>query len=144
MHWDDLMFEKKYSSWAAYCQSKLANVLFTRELAKRLEGTNVTVNALHPGAVRTELQRYASTTFGFLFSVVMYAVYPIVFFVMFKSPYEGAQTNIYCAVSEEVDGVSGKYFSDCKEKALMPHALADDDANKLWQLSEDLTKLNKK
>ena len=143
MNWDDLMHTKNYDPQTAYRQSKLANVLFTRELAKRLQGSNVTVSALHPGVVRTELFRYAQDSAGFWFNLLFMCIYPLMMVVL-KTPKEGAQTSIYCAVSEEVDGVSGKYFSDCKEKALMPHALADDDANKLWQLSEDLTKLNKK
>ena len=141
MNWDDLMSEKSYSSIAAYCQSKLANVLFTRELAKRLEGTKVTVNALHPGAVRTELQRYASETYGRLSALVYSLVKPFIFFI-FKNPCEGAQTNIYCAVSEDLDDETGKYFSDCREKKLMKHALRDDDAAKLWQVSEKLTMLS--
>lgn len=140
MNWDDLMFEKKYSSWKAYSQSKLANILFTRELANRLKGTNVTAYVLHPGAVRTELQRHVPTTYGFLLNVMMFIGYPL-FCILFKTPFEGAQTNIYCAVAEELDNVSGHYYSDCKEKKLLPHALIEGDPEKLWKISEKLVNL---
>ena len=62
---------------------------------------------------------------------------------MFKSPKQGAQTSIYCAVSPDLNGVSGKYFSDCKEKELLPHALNDEDAKKLWNISEELCQTKK-
>ncbi len=90
----------------AYGRSKLALVLFTNELARRLEGKPVTANSLHPGAVRTNIWGHAG------------ALTPIVrFFSLFmRSPKKGAQTSIYLASSPEVQGISGKYFEDCKEK----------------------------
>lgn len=140
MNWDDLMSEKSYNAWGAYIQSKLANILFTRALAKRLQGTNVTANALHPGVVRTEIQRHMPATFGFLFHIGYNLVFPILC-VFFKSPYQGAQTSVYCALSEELDNVSGKYFVDCREEKLLPHALSDEDAERLWNISAKLTQL---
>lgn len=140
MNWDDLMWTKSYSPMKAYQQSKLANVLFTRELAKRLKDTKVTTSALHPGIVATELGRYMSESFGFWFRILFYALVPIFSFIN-KTPYQGAQTNIYCAVDEELDNVSGRYYSDCKEKQLLPHALNEADAIRLWEMSEKLTNL---
>ena len=70
-----------------------------------------------------------------------FAFLPIILW-MFKTCEQGAQTNIYCAVSTELSRVSGKYFADCKEKDLMPHALIDDEAKRLWALSEKLVQLN--
>ena len=130
----DINFEKSYDRWAAYYNSKLANVLFTRELSKRLEGTHVTVNALHPGAVSTELQRHM------FFSSFWF--YPIRWY-MFKTPEQGAQTSIHCAVSEEMDEVSGKYLCDCRIVEPSKGAQDDDAAEKLWDLSIKMVGLEK-
>ena len=130
----DINFEKSYDRWAAYYNSKLANVLFTRELSKRLEGTHVTVNALHPGAVSTELQRHM------FFSSFWF--YPIRWY-MFKTPEQGAQTSIHCAVSEEMDRVSGKYLCDCRIVEPSKGAQDDDAAEKLWDLSIKMVGLEK-
>ena len=134
INFDDIHFEKKYDSWDAYANSKLANVLFTRELSKRLEGTHVTANVLHPGAVETELARYSFTSSALLSPIRWY---------MFKTPEQGAQTTIYCAVSEEMEGVSGKYLADCAIKDPSKRAQDDDAARKLWDLSLKLVGLEK-
>ena len=123
---DNINSEKYYSKWDAYGQSKLANILFTRELAKRLEGTGVTANSLHPGVIKTELSR----NLGTLMLMVMSFAY-----LFSKNPTEGAQTNIYLAVSEEVEGVSGLYFADCKVKEPSSAAQDDEAAKKLWEIS---------
>ncbi|KAJ6660210.1 hypothetical protein lerEdw1_017910 [Lerista edwardsae] len=128
MRFHDLQGEKSYSRILAYCQSKLANILFTRELARRLQGTGVTVNALHPGVVNSELSRHSSVL-NFLWKR-----FP--FFL--KTPSEGAQTSIYCAVAEELESVSGKYFSDCKPAYVSSHGRNDETAKKLWQVSCEL------
>ena len=141
MNWDDLNWTKSYSPMMAYSQSKLANILFTRELAKRLEGTQVTVNALHPGVVRTELARYFGETYGTLKTMALYLFFPILIWLM-KSVKAGAQTTINCAVSSELKNVSGFYFSDCKVKQLLPHALDQQDQKKLWEVSETMCQLN--
>jgi NAD(P)-dependent dehydrogenase (short-subunit alcohol dehydrogenase family) len=139
MNFDDLMSEKSYNRFSAYSQSKLANVLFSRELAKRLEGTSVTVCSLHPGSVRTELARHVTSSLWL--GIVYVLAYPF-FMISSKSAWQGAQTNIYCAVAEELEGVSGLYYSDCAEKKLKPHALDDAVAKKLWEVSEQLTEVN--
>jgi NAD(P)-dependent dehydrogenase (short-subunit alcohol dehydrogenase family) len=140
MRWDDLMSDKSYDPQEAYRQSKLANVLFTRELAERLKGTNVTTYSLHPGVIRTELGRYLSDSFGWKAYLIKFVFAPLSLFV-FKNPTEGAQTTIHCAVDENITNLSGAYFSDCAPKQLLPHAFSDQDAKKLWQISEELTRI---
>src|SRR5215217_1244839 len=98
---DDLQGEKGYKTAKAYGQSKLANVLFTYELARRLEGTGVTANCLHPGVVGTNLGSGVSGIFGFM----VRALTPLM-----KSPEKGAETSVYLASSPEVEGLSGRYF----------------------------------
>jgi NAD(P)-dependent dehydrogenase (short-subunit alcohol dehydrogenase family) len=130
LNFDDLQ-SKRYGAFDAYGKSKLANILFARELAKRLEGTGVTVNSLHPGTIATGFGRDGDTTgiFAFGFDLVR---------PFFKKADKGAETSIYLASSPEVEGVTGKYFSDCSEK--QPTAAAQDDAaaKRLWEISESL------
>ncbi len=127
---DDLQGERRYSAVAAYCQSKLANALFTRELAQRLEGTGVTANCLHPGLVSTSLFR---ATVPWLRTVFRFAR-PFIL-----TPEQGADTVIYLASSSEVADVSGLYFE--KRKAVQPSDAARDAeaARRLWEESEALT-----
>lgn len=135
----DLNYEKRgYSRIKAYQQSKLANVLFSNELARRLEGTGVTSNSLHPGAVKTDLGRHVEAKFGPL----KYLVYALLF-LFIKTPKDGAQTSIYCAVDQSLEKVSGKYFSDCKEKVAQPLARDEKLAKDLWDLSEKAVGLKK-
>ncbi|KAL6488060.1 hypothetical protein MHYP_G00046860 [Metynnis hypsauchen] len=124
----DLHSQGSYNSGLAYCQSKLANVLFTRELSHRLRGSNVTVNTLHPGTVRSELVRH-STVMSLLFTL---------FSMFLKTPWEGAQTSIYCAVAEELHSISGKHFSDCAPASIAPQGRCDETAQKLWDVSCEL------
>ena len=128
MNWDDLMSEKSYSGFPAYCQSKLANVLFTKELARRLEGTGVTVNAVHPGVVATELGRHTafSAPFNWFFG---------------RTPEEGAKTTLWVAL--EAEG-TGEYYADCKANPAAPQADKVEDQKKLWELSVKLTGLENK
>ncbi|XP_073525427.1 retinol dehydrogenase 14 [Phyllobates terribilis] len=121
----------------AYSRSKLANILFTRELARRLEGTGVTVNVLHPGIVRTNLGRHINIP------VLVKPLFNVVSWAFFKSPAEGAQTSVFLASSPEVEGVSGKYFGDCKEEDLIPKAMDDLVGRKLWDISEVMVGLIK-
>lgn len=114
-----------------YANSKLCNVLFSNELARRLEGTGVVVNSLNPGQVNTSL--YRSTGIEKLRSLVLYT--------FFKSPTEGAQTSIYVAVSEDCDQVTGRYFSDCSEANMSYKARDKNMAEKLWEVSEEMVKL---
>jgi retinol dehydrogenase 12 len=128
---DDPTFErKKYSGIKAYGQSKLANILFTRELAKQLHDTEVTANCFHPGGVRTNLVRENPL----LYRVVWALALPFL-----TSPAKGADTGIYLASSQEVERVSGKYF--VKRRITVPSAAAKDDSSaaRLWQLSKEMT-----
>ncbi|KAM3933997.1 retinol dehydrogenase 14 isoform 1-T1 [Leptodactylus fuscus] len=137
INFDDLNSEKSYSRSSAYSRSKLANILFTRELARRLEGSGVTINVLHPGIVRTNLGRHINIP------VLVKPLFNVVSWAFFKSPVEGAQTSVYLASSPEVEGVSGKYFGDCKEEELLPKAMDDLVARKLWDISEVMVGLIK-
>ena len=129
---DDLQSEYgSYHRLTAYLQSKLANVLFTRELAKRLKGTAVTANSLHPGVVRTDLARNLT-----LLTILLYP-----FTWLQRSVTAGAQTSIMVSVDTDLVSVSGKYFSDCRIKEESYKAKDDEMAKWLWMKSEQLTKL---
>lgn len=125
----DIQLQNGYTGFGAYSQSKLANVLFTYELARKLEGTKVTANALHPGFVDTG---FAKNNGGFI-KLAMGLLRPFQ-----KKVDEGAQTSIYLASSPEVENVSGKYFADCKSIKSDPISYDETTAQKLWQLSLDL------
>ncbi len=127
---DNLQSEKHFAPMQAYGQSKLANVLFTYELARRLEGSGVTANALHPGFVFTGFARNN----GALFNFGMKVIGPFI-----RQADQGAQTSIYLASSPEVEGVSGKYFVDCKPVDSSPISHDQGLAEKLWQVSLELT-----
>ncbi|CAB1338745.1 unnamed protein product, partial [Coregonus sp. 'balchen'] len=124
----DLLSQGSYNSGLAYCQSKLANVLFARELARRLKGSSVTVNSVHPGSVLSELVRH-STIMSLLFSL---------FSMFLKSPRQGAQTSIYCAVAEELHSLTGKHFSDCAPAFVAPQGRKEETARRLWDASSEL------
>ncbi|KAM9645563.1 retinol dehydrogenase 12 isoform 2-T2 [Trichechus inunguis] len=124
----DLQGEKRYSRGFAYCHSKLANVLFTRELAKKLQGTGVTAYAVHPGIVRSELVRHS-----FLLCLLWRLFSPFL-----KSAWEGAQTSLHCALAEDLEPLSGKYFSDCKRTWVSPRARNNKTAEHLWNVSCEL------
>jgi NAD(P)-dependent dehydrogenase (short-subunit alcohol dehydrogenase family) len=108
MNWDDLQSEKNYGSFFAYRQSKLANVLFTIELADRLKGTNVTVCSLHPGAVKTEIVRTNESSP--LSSRLLASIVRPIFSLFGKSSAQGALTSIYCATHEDVPKNPGAYY----------------------------------
>ena len=139
INFDDLTGDKNYNARVAYSQSKLANVLFTRELSKRLMATGVTANSLHPGVVKTELGRHMS----FNKSLLKNFFYIPLFWVVFKTPTQGAQTTIHCAVAEELEKISGRYFSDCAEKEPAEQAKDDGVAKQLWEVSAALVGLEK-
>jgi NAD(P)-dependent dehydrogenase (short-subunit alcohol dehydrogenase family) len=131
---DDLMSEKSFKSFTVYCNTKLANNLFTKALAVKLNGTGVTVNCCHPGAVATDISRDMNKVLAFIASIILKP--------FMKTPLEGAQTQIRLAVDPELEGVTGKYFSDCKEKTPSKESLDDDLAKWLWDESMNLLKLN--
>jgi retinol dehydrogenase 14 len=130
LDFDDLQGERQYSGQKAYNQSKLANVMFTYELARRLEGTGVTANVLHPGVVRTA---FAAEDPSGLWKVMIPLMRPLM-----KSPAKGADTAIYLASSPDVEGISGKYFVDRKARTSNKLAYDTAAAARLWQASEDL------
>lgn len=138
MNFDDLQFRQKYSGMQAYRQSKLANVLFTYELARRLAGTGVTVNAVNPGLVAT---RFGFNNLGFIPNRVADLLIRLYGFVG-TSAEQGAQTAIYLATSAEVEGVTGKYFE--KQKAAPSSSASYDEAaaQRLWQVSAEMTGLS--
>lgn len=131
---DGLHGERKYSGIAAYGQSKLANVLFTYELARRLDGAGVTANSLHPGVVRTGFGHNNSGIWGALFSVFHTVARPFLL-----TPEQGAQTSIYLASSPDVEGVTGKYFAKSKQTQSSDLSHDTELAQRLWQVSEELT-----
>lgn len=133
---DDLNSEQSYDKAFCYSQSKLANLLFTVELARQLKGTGVTVNALTPGIVRTRLGRHVNIP------LLAKPLFHLASLVFFKSPLEGAQTPLYLACSPEVEGVSGKCFSNCEEEELMQHATDELEAQKLWDISRIMVGLD--
>ncbi|KAG7466042.1 hypothetical protein MATL_G00160630 [Megalops atlanticus] len=137
INFDDLNSEQSYNKAFAYSRSKLANLLFTCELAKRLEETGVTVNALTPGIVRTNLGRHVHI------SLLAKPLFHLASWAFFKSPLEGAQTSIYLACSPDVEGVQGKCFANCKEEDLLPKATDEEVARKLWDISEVMVGITK-
>jgi NAD(P)-dependent dehydrogenase (short-subunit alcohol dehydrogenase family) len=130
---DNLQGERSYSSFGPYGNSKLANILFTIELARRLEGTGVTVNALHPGLTSTG---FGKNNPGFLMNI-MGAVIPLIA----RSPEKGAKTSIYLASSPEIQGITGKYFVNCKVTQPAPQAADSAVAKKLWDVSAEMVHL---
>ncbi len=132
MRFDDLMFERGYEpgGFRAYAQSKLANVLFTFELSRRLEGSGVTANALHPGFVATNLGKNN----GWLGRLAMGIAHRFAI-----SPLEGAKTSIFLASSPEVSGVTGEFFIKNKPAQANPDAYNLENAARLWRISERLT-----
>lgn len=132
INFDDLQHEKSYSGFPVYSDSKLANVLFTYELARRLNGSSVTTNALHPGFVNTNFGSTMSSIPAFFIGIIsrLFAI----------SPEKGAETITYLAASPEVEGVTGKYF--VKNKATRSSSESYDEAvaKRLWEVSEQLVR----
>jgi NAD(P)-dependent dehydrogenase (short-subunit alcohol dehydrogenase family) len=127
---DDPQFRKKYSGWAAYAQSKLANVIFTYELARRLEGSGVSANALHPGFVATNFAKNNGGIYRAAMSVIH---------LFARSPEQGARTSIYLASSPQVEGISGKYYTDERAVDSAPASYDRETALRLWRVSAEMT-----
>jgi NAD(P)-dependent dehydrogenase (short-subunit alcohol dehydrogenase family) len=135
LDFDDLNFEKrKYSGLRAYGESKLANILFTVELATRLAGSSVTANCLHPGVVATNIFAAFGGPTGKIFSVLLRP--------FMLSPADGAKTSIYLASSPEVANVTSKFFDKCREVPPAPAAQDGAAAKRLWEISAKLTGLS--
>jgi NAD(P)-dependent dehydrogenase (short-subunit alcohol dehydrogenase family) len=133
LDFDDLQSERSYSGFGVYKKSKLANILFTRELAKRLSGT-ATANSLHPGFVST---RFANDSGGF-------GAYLFRFLKLFAiTPEKGAETIVYLASSSEAANVTGEYFYKCKRSTPTAEAQDDVSAKRLWEETERLVGLDR-
>jgi NAD(P)-dependent dehydrogenase (short-subunit alcohol dehydrogenase family) len=132
--WDDLQHEKRYSSLGAYAESKLMNILFSAELARRLEGTNVTSHALHPGTVASN---FAVQTAGFWTKLFFKA-----FRALLATEEKGARTTVHLASSPDLERVTGKYFARSRERR--PSAAARDPAaaRRLWEVTSAMTGLS--
>lgn len=132
LDFDDLQGEERYDRWLAYKRSKLANILFTYELARRIDGRGVTANALHPGFVATDIGVRHGFVPGVLWWIGKLAAI---------SPEEGAKTTIYLASSREVAGITGQYFSRCRSKRSSDASYDRTAAKRLWDVSVNLTRL---
>ena len=128
----DLQNERRYGAMRVYGQSKTANLLFTQELARRIAGSGVSANALHPGGIRSNLGRSEGKALEVVRKLVG---------LFLKSPEEGARTSLYLASAPEVEGVSGRYFERCREHTPAAHARDPELARRLWERSEELTGL---
>ena len=123
LDFENLQGEKSYGGYSAYALSKLGNLFFTYELAERLSGKNITVNALHPGVINTKLLRESFGGGG-------------------SDPQKGAETIVYLAISDEVKKVSGKYFISKEERKSSSDSLDENLRKKFWKISEELTGIN--
>jgi len=130
INFDDLGGERHYTTLGAYGQSKLANILFSYELARRLAATKVTVNCLHPGGIASGLWTNNGPVARFLMKAGR---------LVLKTPEQGAQTTIYLASSPEVEGVTGKYYANCREKTSNKESYDLNVARRLWDISERMT-----
>jgi NAD(P)-dependent dehydrogenase (short-subunit alcohol dehydrogenase family) len=129
---DDLANERGYRGFKVYGQTKLANILFTYELARRLEGSGVTANCLHPGVIATGFGHND----GGLFNIALNLARPFL-----KKPEQGADTSIYLASSPEVEGLNGQYFIDRKPTKSSPASYDEQVARRLWKISAEMTGL---
>src|SRR5438445_4808575 len=130
INFDDLNLEKEYGGWKAYQQSKLALVLFTHELARKLQGTGVTVNSVQPGTVATNIWSRPMGPLGFIMAV------PKLFMT---SPDKGAETVVYLASSPDAENTSGEYWDKLKVKKSSEESYNEEVAKRLWEVSEKFT-----
>ena len=134
IQFDNLSGVRDYDGLKAYGQSKLANILFAKELTRRLQGNDVTANAVHPGVILTNLGRHMkiSTMLGMATGILR----------QFKNVHQGAATTCYVAAHPDTQGVSGEYFADCNVDVSLPHANDVAMAQRLWRVSEELVGLH--
>ncbi len=128
---EDLQGARKYSTWKAYGQSKLAIILFTYELANQLKGSGVTVNALHPGVIASNFDSGLDGLSRWGWKMIT---------PFMSSVEQGAQTTLYLATSPDVEGVTGKYFANQREKRSSGRSYDEAARLRLWQVSQDLTR----
>ncbi|MNV27454.1 Fatty acyl-CoA reductase [compost metagenome] len=129
LHYEDPTLARRFNPAKAYARSKLANILFTKELAARLQGTRVTVNCVHPGAVGTNIGVNRETGFGK--SILKLLSY------FFLTPEQGADTAIYLATESDLQEVTGQYYYRRKNQELTPRAQNKQEAQRLWQWSQE-------
>lgn len=137
IYWRDVNFDKKnnkYNRWTAYTQSKLANVMHARQLAKRLHQYGIYAFSLHPGVIHTDLYRHVYKTWYGCWTWPFHRC-------LIKSPFYGAQTTLYVCLEDTLLGFNGHYFSDCRHKRPSQRSLDDKACLKLWDLSERMTGL---
>jgi len=132
LNFDDIQMKRGYGVMRAYSQAKLAQVLFTYELSRRLQGTGVTANCLHPGAVATNMWGRPMGPFSFLGKIAR---------LFLISPEKGAETPVYLASSPEVEGASGKYYEQKRNKESSAESYDMASAQRLWKESEKMTGL---
>ena len=133
MNFDDIQSEKNYKPFKVYSYSKLANILFTRKLSEILKDDNITVNCLHPGVVATGFASQNDSKFQkFLFKLSK---------PFMRSSNKGAETSIYLSSSDDVSDVSGKYFYNSKVSKISSGASNEEDTERLWKISMELTEL---
>merc|ERR1719367_259462 len=143
INWADVQFEKdpeKYKGFTAYNQSKLANVMHAKALARKHKTEGIKVYVLHPGVIGTDIVRNMQENMKVLNT--LYSWFGWLYRFVVKTPYNGAQTTIYCALEKRLEEKSGMYFSDCNEKEPNPVSKKVEEQEKLWRLSEKAVGLN--
>ncbi|KAL5516017.1 hypothetical protein EMCRGX_G001273 [Ephydatia muelleri] len=134
---NDINSERSYNRIKAYTQSKYAVLLYSAHLAQQLKDSRVTVSTVHPGVVRNEFGRNTSYFVGY----VQILFYPLMLLLL-KSPWQGAQTSIYCAAAEELEGVTGQHYVDCRAREpMIPRSLDASATRRLIQISNEITAL---
>jgi NAD(P)-dependent dehydrogenase (short-subunit alcohol dehydrogenase family) len=131
LHFADVEYRRGYNGYTAYGQSKLANVLFTYELARRLAGTSVTANALHPG--------FVATNFAHNNGVLVRGLMRVIQSVGGLTPEQGAATSVYLAASPDVEGVTGGYFEALRAVRSSPASYDQAAAQRLWEVSAQMS-----
>ena len=134
IRWDDLNYEKSYGATEAYNNSKLANVLHSKELARRLQGSNINVYCLHPGIVNTEVFRHVDKKWYI-------KLFRSLGKPLFITPAQGAQTTLYCCLEDSIENESGEYYSNCKKSKANKRGRNEANQKRLWEISEQMVGL---
>ncbi|RNA18067.1 retinol dehydrogenase 13-like [Brachionus plicatilis] len=139
LNWNDIMLKNKYSSFVAYQQAKLANILFTLEFNKRYKEEGVMAVSVHPGFVKTEINRHFTEKFG-LRTLLFVVIYPF-YVIGSMSSKLGAQTSIHCAVADEIPDDNRIYYRNCKPANCSSEAMNEIESKKLWEFSTKILNL---